>query len=313
MNTPPRTESHPLLLSGKQVTINHGTYSATVATVGASLRTLTHEGRALVTPFPADSIRPSFHGGVLVPWPNRLADGIYTDGSTTHRVPVTEPDRNNALHGLSCWVDWQVSEISAASATLSTTIAPQPGYPHAVAVFATFSLSDNGLEWVVDAHNVGDTTAPYGVGIHPYLQPQTDSPLDQWTITIPANRVLETTPDRLLPIRLHPVQEFENGIYDFRTARPIGSTRMDHAFTAVTTGRVTVHGPESRGVQLEWDPEVLPWAQLFTSDFDHPDFTRNGLAVEPVSCPPDAFNSGEDVVRLHPGATHRAVWTLQAL
>lgn len=307
----PISQAFPL--SGQQITIKHEPYSATITTVGASLRTLTFENRNLVTAFPANSVRPCFHGSNLVPWPNRLAGGSYTYAGISQQVPVNEPDRNNALHGLVSWVHWHIIKRSASSTTLSTLIAPQPGYPHAVEVFATFSLNNHGLEWVIEAHNIGHTTAPYGVGIHPYLQPQTDSLLDEWTVFVPADKILKTSPDRLLPIGLHPVSDFENGIYDFRSPRKIGSTTVDHAFTLLTDDRVTVTGPENRGAALEWDKEQIPWVQLFTSDFGHPDYTRNGLAVEPVSCPPDAFNSGEDLVHLNPGSSHRTIWTVKAI
>lgn len=307
----PESQSFPL--SGQQIAITHGSYSATIATVGASLRALTFEDRDLITTFPANSVRPCFHGSTLVPWPNRLAGGCYTYAGVNQQIPVNEPERNNALHGLATWENWDIIKTSTSSVTLSTLIAPQPGYPHAVEVLATFSLGNFGLEWVVDARNIGHSTAPYGVGIHPYLQPQTDSLLDEWTTVVPAEQILQTSTDRLLPIGRHSVSEFENGIYDFRTPRKIGSAKLDHAFTKLIDGHVTVTGPENRGVTLEWDVEQMPWVQLFTSDFGHPDFTRNGLAVEPVSCPPDAFNSGEDLVHLNPGSSHRTIWKVKAI
>ena len=172
----PESQSFPL--SGQQIAITHGSYSATIATVGASLRALTFEDRDLITTFPANSVRPCFHGSTLVPWPNRLAGGCYTYAGVNQQIPVNEPERNNALHGLATWENWDIIKTSTSSVTLSTLIAPQPGYPHAVEVLATFSLGNFGLEWVVDARNIGHSTAPYGVGIHPYLQPQTDSLLD---------------------------------------------------------------------------------------------------------------------------------------
>src|SRR5699024_12395529 len=109
--------------------------------------------------------------------------------------------------------------------TLSTIIAPQPYHPHAVEVLATFSLGNFGLEWVVDARNIGHSTAPYGVGIHPYLQPQTDSLLDEWTTVVLAEQILQTSTDRLLPIARHSVSEFETRIYDFATPLKITSAK----------------------------------------------------------------------------------------
>ena len=74
---PDASNPHPIPLSGTQVTIDHGDYSATIASIGASLRTLRWQGRDLVIPFDADEVRPAYRGAILAPWPNRVVDGTY--------------------------------------------------------------------------------------------------------------------------------------------------------------------------------------------------------------------------------------------
>ena len=54
-----------------------GGYEAVVASIGASLRVLTYEGRDLVVPFAPDELRPVHRGATLAPWPNRVVDGRY--------------------------------------------------------------------------------------------------------------------------------------------------------------------------------------------------------------------------------------------
>jgi aldose 1-epimerase len=121
------------------------------------------------------------------------------------------------------------------------------------------------------------------------------------------------TPDRLLPLDLVPVVSTER---DFRTARPIGGTELDHAFTGLVPdpdgrARVTLVDGAGVGAACTWDAASLPWLQVHTGDLpQEPDQSRRGVAVEPMSCPPDAFNSGIDLVRLAPGAEHAASWTL---
>src|SRR5699024_7946819 len=109
----PESQSFPL--SGQQIAITHGSYSATIATVGASLRALTFEDRDLITTFPANLVRPCFHGSTLVPWPNRLAGGCYTYAGVNQQIPVNEPERNNALHGLATWENWDIIKTSTSS------------------------------------------------------------------------------------------------------------------------------------------------------------------------------------------------------
>ena len=97
---PPR--AHPLmrtLLSGTQHALRAGDYEAVIASVGASLRSLTFDGRDLTVPFDADEVRPSYRGATLAPWPNRIVDGQYTFEGVERQVPLTEPARTTRCTG----------------------------------------------------------------------------------------------------------------------------------------------------------------------------------------------------------------------
>jgi len=306
-------------LSGEQVRITFGDYAADIASVGASLRTLTYRGRDLVVPFDADVLRPVFRGSVLVPWPNRVAAGHYSFDGTAHRIPINEPERSTALHGLAVWADWTVVEKTADSVTLEHRITAQEAYPFDLLVAASYRLGDDGLRWSVRATNLGAVRAPYGVGSHAYLVGGAGR-VNDWTLSLPARQVLEVSADRLLPLATRPVGDYLDAELDFRVSRGLGETFVDHAYTDLTprsggenTCRVEVRGPGGTGVAMTWDPRVLPWVQVHTADRPEPELNRAGLAVEPMSCPPDAFNSGVDLVVLDPGASHEASWLVSAL
>jgi aldose 1-epimerase len=310
-NTAPDVAELPL--SGSQFTITHGDYSATVASVGASLRVLTWQGRDLVVPFAADEVRPGYRGAVLAPWPNRVVDGCYTFDGVEYQLPLTEPSRAHALHGLVCWADWSLEARSADSVTLRTTIVPSDGYPHRVDVLATYSANANGLTTTVTARNLGASTAPYGTGPHPYLVAGPGT-VDDWTLQFPAASYLTVTPDRLSPVAVVSVDTTPE--FDFRSPRQIGDTFIDHAFTAITADAdgiadVVVTSPVGTGVRMSFGSD-LPWLQVHTADRPAPERSRIGLAIEPMTCPPDAFSTGEDLVRLAPGASHSASWTIAA-
>jgi aldose 1-epimerase len=310
-NTAPDVAELPL--SGSQFTITHGDYSATVASVGASLRVLTWQGRDLVVPFAADEVRPGNRGAVLAPWPNRVVDGCYTFDGVEYQLPLTEPSRAHALHGLVCWADWSLEARSADSVTLRTTIVPSDGYPHRVDVLATYSANANGLTTTVTARNLGASTAPYGTGPHPYLVAGPGT-VDDWTLQFPAASYLTVTPDRLSPVAVVSVDTTPE--FDFRSPRQIGDTFIDHAFTAITADAdgiadVVVTSPVGTGVRMSFGSD-LPWLQVHTADRPAPERSRIGLAIEPMTCPPDAFSTGEDLVRLAPGASHSASWTIAA-
>ncbi|MFD1847829.1 aldose 1-epimerase family protein [Arthrobacter flavus] len=299
-------------LSGRQLHLIHGDYSAVVASVGASLRELRYGGRDLIRSYDADEIRPNYRGAILAPWPNRVVDGAYSFGDATHVLSLTEPERGHALHGLLAWEDWETADQSDSSVRLRTTVAPQEGYPFRLTVEVTYTLDDAGLTTTVTALNAGPDAAPYGVAPHPYLVAG-DGLVNEWTLTIPADTVLEVTEDRLIPTGLAAV----SGDFDFRTPRRVNDTFLDHAFTGVTydddVATVSVTGPDGHGAAVSFGGGC-PWVQVHTADLPKdPAGSRRGLAVEPMTCPPDAFNSGTDLVTLQPGAEHTVSWRIHSI
>ena len=298
-----------------EYTIRSGGYTAVVTARAAALRKLTYQGRDLVVPFPEGGPIPDYRGVVAAPWPNRIEDGRYTFDGVAFRVEANETERACALHGLAFPLDWDLVAEDEHSVTLAAEIAGDGRYPSSLRLEATYSLEgEDGLTWAVRAVNTGDAAAPYGVCPHPYLVAG-ESPLDAWELEVPAERFLEVTPDRLLPLGERSVQGHE---FDFRKPRPIGATEIDHAFTAIDfapdgTAQVTVRDIErGTGVGMAWDRSCA-WLQIHTADKKPPAPNRLGLAVEPMTCPPDAFNSGTDVIRLEPGAEHTASWRIYAL
>jgi aldose 1-epimerase len=263
--------------------------------------------------FTAEEKVPDYRGALVAPWPNRIADGRYTYEGRELRVPVNEAKRDAALHGLVCEQLWTLVSSEPSDLRLRHQIRPSAGYPFSVLLDVTYRLDDGGFHTGVTATNTGDHTAPYGICPHPYLMAG-KSALNSWSLELPAETFLEVTPDRLLPLGR---QRVDGGPFDFRRTRELGGVRIDHAFTdivrdpqGIATVRLT--DPHGTGVGMRWD-QACAWVQVHTAD--HPDAKRHrlGLAVEPMSCPPDAFNSGEDVVHLRPGATHTASWTIFAI
>ncbi|MDF2509088.1 MAG: galactose mutarotase [Microbacterium sp.] len=306
--------------SGRQLRIAAHGYEAVIASIGATLRSLTFEERDLVVPFDADAVRPGYRGTTLAPWPNRIVDGRYSFGEEEQQLALTEPERGHALHGLLAWVEFEDRLVLDDRVVLAAVIPPQTGYPFRVEVEVEYRVDAEGLHQTVTGHNVGADAAPWGTGPHPYLVagPSTGSGaqrVDDWILLLPASEVLTVTPDRLSPVAVEPVAQHPE--WDFRSARPIGDVFIDHAFTGLARDRgvaeVRLTAAGGHGVGMAWD-ERCPWVQVHTADTPAVEGThRIGLAVEPMTCPPDAFNSGVDLVTLEPGATHAASWRIFAL
>lgn len=288
---------HPLLLA-------HGPYRAEIVTVGACLRTLTRDGLDLVAGTPTRGMCADYRGAVLMPWANRIGDGRYEFAGERHRLPLTEPERGNALHGLAHWVPWTVAEHTDARVVLRYELPAQVGYPWSLDLEASYALGDDGLTTTLSARNRALTTAPYAAGLHPYLT--VGRPVDECVLTLPAETWCETS-DRGLPAPARPVAGTP---YDFREARSLRGVVLDHPFGGVRAGATAVLADpgSGRAVRLTVG-EGLGWLQAFTGD-PLPWGARESLAVEPTTAPPDAFRSGIDLVELGPGETHRVSCTI---
>jgi aldose 1-epimerase len=314
--------SAPRPRSGEQSELTSGPYRAVIASVGATLRVLEHAGRPLVRPFDADEVRPKFRGATLAPWPNRVVDGRWRDAGRTsadggdtegdvQQLPITEPERGHALHGLAAWLDFAVVERDAARVVLAARIEPQPGYPFPLELRVAFTLSADGLDWSVEATNRATRPAPFGAAPHPYLVAP-DGRVDDWTLELAADRMLEVD-DRLAPVGVVDVPE----AYDFRTPRTVGDLFIDHAFTGLArdgdgTAVARVTDAAGRGAQIAFDSRS-GWVQVHTADLPDAEASRRGLAVEPMTCPPDAFNSGTDLIVIEPGGTASVSWRISAI
>src|SRR4051812_26870840 len=242
----------------------------------------------------------SGRGQVLIPWPNRIAGGKYAFQGREHQLPINEHVSRAAIHGLVRWVPWNVVEREPHRVVVAYGLHPQPGYPFALALRLEYALSAGGLRVSTRATNVGAEPCPYGAGAHPYLHPGSPT-VDTATVHVAAAGVLDPTP-----------RSVTGTAFDFRVGRPVGATRLDHCFTDLERDGdglawVTVRrGDSATGVAL-WADEAYPYLMLYTGD-DRPDVARRSLAVEPMTCPPQAFRTGEAVVTLAPGAAVAGSW-----
>jgi aldose 1-epimerase len=301
------------LRAGAYTTLRAGAYTASVSQLAGAVVSLRNGERDLLCHDESIPPMPPYRGAVLAPWPNRIADGRYCWGGREHQLSVNEPNRGCALHGLLLWSEWRILAATQASVELAAAVEEQPGYPWKVAVTMSYELdAASGLRAQFSARNDSVETVPFGVSIHPYLTPGAGS-VDDWTLSIDAKHVIDVDPARLLPRATIPVEEA--GL-DFRGGRLIGARAIDHAFTGLVfddagLARATLTDGAGRGVEIEWD-DRCGWIQVHTTDIPGHPLHRRGLALEPMSCPPDAFNSAVESVALHAEDERGAVWRISA-
>ena len=301
--------SSPATPSGQQLQISYGEHHATVVEVGGGLRRYDVGGRQLLDGYARMEQCTGARGLPLIPWPNRIQDGAYTFDGTDYQLPLTEPAAHNAIHGFGRWRNWTCHQHTESQVVMGIVLHPQMGYPFTLDVRVDYELTAAGLTVRTTATNLGTQPCPYGTGQHPYLSLGTEL-VDECELHLDADTYLPTD-ERGLPIGSADVQ---GSAFDFRVPRQIGTREIDYTFTDLardSDGLAWVHlSAANHGAVALWVDESYPYLEIYTAHTQPAPHWRTGLGVEPMTCPPNAFRSGQGLIRLTPGQAHTSNWGL---
>lgn len=295
-----------ILPTGEQYEIVSGGHRAVVTEVGATLRSYSVDGVDVVRGFGEHESPQGGQGQNLLPWPNRIRDGKYTFAGKAQQLGLSEPARHNASHGLVRYLPWVLTDQRSDSVTNRVRVFPQPGWPGWLEATVTHAVSDAGLTVTVSATNPGDRDVPFGYAAHPYLTVGEET-VDDVEVRVPAGSYLEVDPERMLPIRVSPV---DGTALDLREGPALDSRNLDNAMTDLTRdadGRWRVILSRAGRTAELWGDETMNWVQIFTGG----PYRDRSVAVEPMTCGPDAFNEGpthDDLIVLAPGDTYTGRW-----
>jgi len=309
----PMNQPHTVPLTGEQYEIQAGDYRACVTELGGGLRTLSYEGNALITGFEPDQLPPHGAGQLLSPWPNRIDGGKYEFGGRTYQLELSEAARGNAIHGLTRWANWKPAAHISAEVTLTHLLLGRPGFPFCLELSVSYRLdATDGLGVAVTATNVGQHAAPYGTGCHPYLTTGA-TVIDGCELELPAGRWLPAD-DRGIPTG--PAKDVTGSAFDFRTRQPIADAKLDHALTGLSRDEAGRAWARLADHQVElglWVGPGYDWLQVFTGDPLEPEHRRRALAIEPMTCPPNAFVTSDDLLTLAPADSVTHTWGIAVL
>ena len=313
-------------LTGAQHTVSAGDYQAQVTELGGGLRELTYRGQPLIVSYQPDELPPAGAGQLLAPWPNRVDGGRYEFGGSSYQLDLSEPARGNAIHGLTRWANWELAaEDAGASAapsragkvadrvTLVHVLHGRVGYPFCLQLDVSYRLeASSGLHVTVSAWNVGSRPAPYGTGSHPYLIAG-EAAVDDCELQAEATQWVPAD-DRGIPSG--PPRDVAGSPFDFRAPRRLADTQLDHALTGLRRDEAGLAWAQLSGSAIKlglWAGPGYDWLQVFTGDALAPQMRRKALAIEPMTCPANAFNSGDGLLTLAPGDSVTHTWGIAVL
>ncbi|WJH26093.1 aldose 1-epimerase family protein [Pseudarthrobacter defluvii] len=306
-----------LFPSGRQYDINFDRQSATVTEVGAALRVYREDGRDLLDGYGPEDMCTGARGQSLLPWPNRIKGGGYDWEGRHLQLDLSEPDKGGAIHGLTRWRNWTVEQHTSDSISFAYTLHACQGWPWVLDCRLDYQLGQDGLTVRTTAVNRSPEPCPFGAGAHPYLSTGLRRPgaIDAALLQVPG-RIFLPVDEHGIPTGHERVDGTE---YDLKELQQLGGRHIDVAYTDLVRdadgrARVRLVRPDrSGGVEL-WVDETYPYLEIFTGDtLPQADRRRSGLGVEPMTCAPDAFNSGEGLMTLGPGQSHTGQWGIKPL
>lgn len=309
--------------SGRQIQITSENTRAVVTEAGATLRTFEVNEKPIIWGFREDEMCSGGRGHVLAPWPNRLEDGQYSFDGIRGTVPIDDPSHSCAIHGLVRWQPWETVELNQDSVTQMYRFLPQPAYPFSLRLYITYAVEDNRLSVKFEAKNVDSIRIPFGIGFHPYFAIRTEN-VDHARLQVPADRRL-ILDDRGLPIGSESV---DGSSYDFRrigvglteesSPRSLNDLKLSDCLTNLRLDqdgkwRSYFYPDAETDSTIEiWGERLFSHIVCFSGDTLPKEIRRKAVAIEPMTCPPNALRTGDSIIAIAPGETISGSWGINA-
>lgn len=234
-----------------------------------------------------------YKGAILVPFPNRIRGGSYDFNGEHYQLPINFPGEGHAIHGLMYDKSFEIITTNLTEKGLFTVRyiydGHAEGFPFPCAVSYTFSLVESNFSCDISVKNSGEKILPLGVGWHPYFTFGVD--VDYLQLELP-NVVSIEVDEKMIPTGK------KDSMNDFETLNQIHDTQFDTGFEILNKNEVAVtkiYNP-AKNVTLEsWQKtggKGFNYVQVFTPP------GRKSIAIEPMTCPADVFNSKESIIEV---------------
>lgn len=241
-------------------------------------------------------IDTNFQGPKLIPYPNRIKGGRYAFDAEEYQFEHCKFGEPNSIHGFLFRLRMSVVDIVCAADHASITMKHSyngsiQGYPFFFDLELTYQLHETkGLSMHTKIRNTGETNMPIGDGWHPYLTYREG--IDVLELEFHAKNKLEMG---ALGIPTGNVVPYKT----FNSLRPIDDAVLDDCFE-LEDDQILLRYPDEDLTLRFWQEMgngKYNFLQVYTPD------DRASIALEPMTCAPNAFNSGKGLIELAPNET----------
>jgi aldose 1-epimerase len=246
-----------------------------------------------------------YRGAKLSPVPNRTRAGQFRYRGTDYQMPINFPHGQHQIHGFLAGVPFEAGEEGGALRLLHRYRGDYPGFPFPYDVEVVYSVDETaGMRCATRVRNAGDGPMPIGDGWHPYFR-LPHGKADDWVLQLPPARMIPVDADMI------PTGEWGKGA-DFRAPRLLGDAHFDDCMGLMVAGGLAsarLFDPVS-GIGIEvWQQsgeQQYEYVQVYTPE------GRNSVAIEPMTCPPNALATGWGLLELGPGEEASFAWGVRA-
>jgi len=267
-----------------------------VAQKGATLVKFTKEDDDIIVPFDPDFDSQAFNGAILAPFNNRVRDGEYSYQGQDFKLEINDVGRHNAMHGLIFNQLFDLKVLEEDRIVLTYLSKASKGYPWDIFYDVQYKLSKFGLKLVIKVYNQSENSAPFSIGWHPWFNPH--GKLDDCALYFKHGGHW-LTDEQLIPVG----KEKASKGHDFNKKKELVGLDLDDTYCELfysPTHQASAFFKTANGPTNEiWIKKGFDGWQVCSAN--HIDgFERQGLAIEPVSAPADAFNSKDQLIILEP-------------
>ncbi len=294
------TGEHAVILSGAGATLNE------LTTRIAGETTNVVDGYENEEDFASHHLT-QFKGAKLSPFPNRINKGRYRFDGKDYQLAINFPGEGHSIHGLLYGVPFKEVKRWSTQREAGVELSYQypgdaPGYPFEFTINLRFTYMTNKLTCRTLVMNTGPKPMPLGDGWHPYFT--TGSPVDDLSLQFPARHQIDVGSDMIPNGRSTPYHRFNE-------LTPLKDEHFDDCFRLAGSGGTAraVLNDSRKGIALTVWQETGKGKYNYLQIYTPPE--RRSVALEPMTCPPDAFNNGLDLIRLDPEGQMSFSWGIE--